>query len=104
MAYRKLRTFGNYISMIRIRDRWPTKDLDSCISRLAAPGIGASRESFSLTLVDVDLEEGGLVGPIPIVALVAEVCDLVGIVPPPIVLPREFPVATILEFPLSEVP
>jgi hypothetical protein len=104
MAYRKLRTFGNYISMIRIRDRWPTKDLDSCISRLAAPGIGASRESFSLTLVDVDLEEGGLVGPIPIVALVAEVCDLVGIVPPPIVLPREFPVATISVFPLSEVP
>ena len=104
MAYRRLRTFGNYISMIRIRDRWPTKDLDSCISRLAAPGIGASRESFSLTLVDVDLEEGGLVGPIPIVALVAEVCDLVGIVPPPIVLPREFPVATISVFPLSEVP
>jgi len=104
MAYRKLRTFGNYMSMIRIRDRWPTKDLDSCISRLAAPGIGASRESFSLTLVDVDLEEGGLVGPIPIVALVAEVCDLVGIVPPPIVLPREFPVATISVFPLSEVP
>jgi hypothetical protein len=104
MAYRKLRTFGNYISMIRIRDRWPTKDLDSCISRLAAPGIGASRESFSLTLVDVDLEEGGLVGPIPIVALVAEVCDLVGIVPPPIVLPREFPVATISVFPLSAVP
>jgi hypothetical protein len=104
MAYRKLRTFGNYISMIRIRDRWPTKDLDSCISRLAAPGIGASRESFSLTLVDVDLEEGGLVGPIPIVALVAEVCDLVGIVPPPIVLPREFPVATISVFPLSEGP
>jgi hypothetical protein len=104
MAYRKLRTFGNYISMIRIRDRWPTKDLDSCISRLAAPGIGASRESFSLTLVDVDLEEGGLVGPIPIVALVAEVCVLVGIVPPPIVLPREFPVATISVFPLSEVP
>ena len=104
MAYRKLRTFGNYISMIRIRDRWPTKDLDSCISCLAAPGIGASRESFSLTLVDVDLEEGGLVGPIPIVALVAEVCDLVGIVPPPIVLPREFPVATISVFPLSEVP
>ncbi len=104
MAYRKLRTFGNYISMIRIRDRWPTKDLDSCISRLAAPGIGASRESFSLTLVDVDLEEGGLVGPIPIVALVAEVYDLVGIVPPPKVLPREFPVATISVFPLSEVP
>jgi hypothetical protein len=104
MVYRKLLTFGNYISMIRIRDRWPTKDLDSCISRLAAPGIGASRESFSLTLVDVDLEEGGLVGPIPIVALVAEVCDLVGIVPPPIVLPREFPVATISVFPLSEVP
>ena len=104
MAYRKLRTFGNYISMIRIRDRWPTKDLDSCISRLAAPGIGASRESFSLTLVDVDLEEGGLVGPIPIVAQVAEVCDLVGIVPPPIVLPREFPVATISVFPLPEGP
>ena len=104
MAYRKLRTFGNYISMIRIRDRWPTKDLDSCISHFAAPGIGASLESFSLTLVDVDLEEGGLVGPIPIVALVAEVCDLVGIVPPPIVLPREFPVATISVFPLSEVP
>jgi hypothetical protein len=104
MAYRKLRTFGNYISMIRIRGRWPTKDLDSCISRLAAPGIGASRESFSLTLVDVDLEEGGLVGPIPIVAQVAEVCDHVGIVPPPIVLPREFPVATISVFPLSEVP
>jgi len=104
MTYRKLRTLGNYISMIRIRDRWPTKDLDSCISRLAAPGIGASRESFSLTLVDVDLEEGGLVGPIPIVAQVAEVCDLVGIVPPPIVLPREFPVATISVFPLSEVP
>jgi len=104
MAYRKLRTFGNYISMIRIRDRWPTKDLDSCISRLAAPGIGASRESFSLTLVDVDLEEGVLVGPIPIVALVAEVYDLAGIVPPPIVLPREFPVTTISVFLLSEVP
>ena len=104
MAYRKLRTFGNYISMIRIRDRWPTKDLDSCISRLAAPGIGASRESFSLTLVDVDLEEGGLVGPIPIVAQVEEVCDLVGIVPPPIVLPQEYPVATISVFPLSEGP
>ncbi len=69
--------------MIRIRDRWPTKDLDSCISRLAAPGIGTSLESFSLTLVDVDLEEGGLVGPIPIVALVTEVYDLAGIVPPP---------------------
>ena len=104
MAYRKLRTLGNYISMIRIRDRWPTKDLDSCTSCLAAPGIGASLESFSLTLVDVDLEEGGLVGPIPIVALVAEVYDLVGIVPPPIVLPREFPVATISVFPLSAVP
>jgi hypothetical protein len=101
MAYRKLRTLGSYISMIRIRDRWPTKDLDSWISRLAAPGIGASLESFPLTLVDVDLEEGGLVGPIPIVALVAEVYDLVGIVPPPIVLPREFPVATISVFPLS---
>ncbi len=62
MAYRKLRTvLGSYISMIRIRDRWPTKDLDSCISRFAAPGIGASLESFSLTLVDVGLEEGGLV-------------------------------------------
>ena len=104
MAYRRLRTLGSYISMIHIRDRWPTKDLDSCISRLAAPGIGASHESFSLTLVDVDLEEGGLVGPIPIVAQVAEVCDLVGIVPPPIVLVREFPVATISVFPLSEVP
>jgi len=104
MAYRKLRTFGNYISMIRIRDRWPTKDLDSCISRLAAPGIGASRESFSLTLVDVDLEEGGLVGPIPIVSLGSEVYVLVGIVPPPLVLPREFPVTMILEFPPREVP
>jgi hypothetical protein len=66
--------------------------------------MGASLESFSLTLVDVGLEEGGLVGPIPIVALVAEVYDLVGIVPPPKVLPREFPVATISVFPLSEVP
>ncbi len=77
---------------------------DGCISRLSAREIGASHESFSLTLVDVDLEEGGLVGPIPIVALGAEVYVLVGIVPPPIVLPREFPVDTILEFPLSEVP
>jgi hypothetical protein len=75
MVYRKLRTLGNYVSMIRNRDRWPTKDLDSCISHLAAPGIGVSLESFSLTLVDVDLEEGGLVGPIPIVALVSEVYD-----------------------------
>ncbi len=90
--------------MIRIRDRWPTKDPDSCISRFAAPGIGASLESFSLTLVDVDLEEGGLVGPIPVVAQVAEVCGLVGIFPPPIVLPREFPVATISVFPFSEAP
>ncbi len=104
MAYRKLRILGSYISMIRIRDRWPTKDLDSCISRFAAPGIGASLESFSLTLVDVGLQEGGLVCPIPIVAQVAEVCDLVGIFPPPIVLPREFPVATTSVFPLSEVP
>ena len=104
MAYKKLRTLGNYISMIRIRDRWPPKDLDSCISCLVAQGIGASLESFSLTLVDVGLEEGGLVGPIPIVALVAEVYDLVGIVPPPIALPREFPVATISVSPLSEVP
>ena len=104
MAYKKLRTLCSYISMIHIRDRWPTKDLDSCISRLAAPGIGASLESFSLTLVDVDLEEGGLVGPIPIVALVAEVYDLAGIVPPPIVLPRGFPVTTLSVFPLSEVP
>jgi hypothetical protein len=104
MAYRKLRTLGNCISMIRIRDRWPTKDLDSCISCFAAPGISASLESFSLTLVDVDLEEGGLVGPIPIVALVAEVYDLAGIVPPPIVLPRGFPVTTLSVFPLSEVP
>ena len=104
MAYKKLRTLGNYISMIRIRDRWPPKDLDRCISCLVAQGIGASLESFSLTLVDVGLEEGGLVGPIPIVALVAEVYDLVGIVPPPIVLPREFPVATISVFPLSAVP
>ena len=104
MAYRRLRTLGSYISMIHIRDRWPTKDLDSCISRFAAPGISASLESFSLTLVDVDLEEGGLVGPIPVEALGAEVYVPVGIVPPPIVLPREFPVATILEFPLSEVP
>ncbi len=90
--------------MIRIRDRWSSKGLDSCISLLAAQGIGASLESFPLTLVDVDLEEGGLVGPIPIVALVAEVYALGGIVPPPIVLPREFPVATISVFPLSEVP
>ena len=104
MAYRKLRTLGNYISMIRIRDRWPPKDLDSCISCLAARGIGASLESFSLTMVDVGLEEGGLVGPIPIVDQGAEVYVLVGIVPLPTVLPREFPVATILEFPLSEVP
>ena len=104
MAYKKLRTLGNHISMIRIRDRWPSKDLDSCISCLVSQGIGASLESFSLTLVDVGLEEGGLVGPIPIVALVAEVYDLVGIVPPPIVLPREFPVATISVFPLSAVP
>ena len=76
MAYRKLRTLGSYISMLRNRDRWPTKDPDSCISRLAASGIGASLESFSLTLVDVDLEEGGLFGPIHIVALVTEVYDL----------------------------
>jgi hypothetical protein len=54
---------------------------------------------FSLTLVSVDLEEGGLVGPIPVEDLGAEVYVPVGIVPPPIVLPREFPVATILEFP-----
>ena len=104
MVYRRLRTLGSYILMIRNRDRWPTKDLDNCISRLAAPGIGASLGSFSLTLVDVDLEGGGLVGPIPIVALVAAVYDLVGIVPPPIVLPREFPVATISVSPLSGVP
>ena len=104
MVYRRLRTLGSYILMILNRDRWPTKDLDSCISRLAAPGIGASLGSFSLTLVDVDLEGGGLVGPIPIVALGAEVYVLVGIVPPPIVLPREFPLATILDFPLSKVP
>ncbi len=90
--------------MIRIRDRWPSTGFDSCISSLAAQGIGASLESFPLTLVDVGLEEGGLVGPIPIVALVAEVYDLVGIVPPPIALPREFPVATISVFPLSAVP
>jgi len=82
MAYRKLHILGSYISMIRIRGRWPTKDPDSCISRFAAPGIGASLESFSLTLVDVGLEEGGLVGPITLVAQVAEVCDLVGIFPP----------------------
>ncbi len=104
MAYRKLRTLGNHILMIHIRDRWPTEDLDSCISCLAARGIDASLESFSLTLVDVVLEEGGLVGPIPIVSLVTEVYDLVGIVPPRKVLPREFPVATIPVFPLSEVP
>jgi hypothetical protein len=104
MAYKKLRTLGNHISMIRIRDRWPSTDLDRCISCLAAQGIGASLESFPLTLVDVGPEEGGLVGPRPIVALVAEVYDLVGIVPPPIVLPREFPVATITVFPLSAVP
>jgi hypothetical protein len=104
MAYKKLRTLGNYISMIRIRDRWPPEDLDSCISCLAAQGIGTSLESFSLTPVDGVLEEGGLVGPIPTVALVAEVYDLVGIVPPPTVLPREFPVATISVFPLSGVP
>ena len=104
MAYKKLRTLGNHISMIRIRDRWPPKDLDSCISCLVAQGIGASLESFSLTLVDVVLQERGLVGPIPIVALVAEVYDLVGIVPPSIALPREFPVATITVFPLSAVP
>jgi hypothetical protein len=55
MAYRKLRILGSYISMIRIRDRWPTRDLDSCISRFAAPGIGAILESFSLMLADVDL-------------------------------------------------
>ena len=90
--------------MILIRDRWPPKDLDSCISCLAARGIGASLESFSLTMVDVGLEEGGLVGPIPIVAQWAEVYVLVGIVPLPTVLPREFPVATISVFPLSEVP
>jgi hypothetical protein len=104
MAYKKLHTVGNHISMILIRDRWPSTDLDSCISCPAAQGIGASLESFSLTLVDVDLEEGDLVGPIPIVALVAEVYDLVEIVPPPIVLPREFPVPTISVFPLSAVP
>ena len=104
MAYKKLRTLGNRISVIRIRDRWPPKDLDSCISCLAARGIGASLESFSLTMVDVGLEEGGLVGPIPIVAQGAEVYVLVGIVPLPTVLPREFPVATISVFPLSEVP
>ena len=104
MAYRKLRTFGNYISMIRIRDRWPTKDLDSCIACLAAQGIGTSLESFSLTLIGVGPEEGGLVCPIPVGALVAEVYDLVGIVPPPRVLPREFPLATRSVIPLSEVP
>ena len=104
MAYKKHRTFACRISVPRIRDRWPSKGIDSCISRLSAREIGASRESFSLTLVDVGLEEGGLVGPIPIVALGAEVYVLVGIVPPPTVLPREFPVATISVFPLSEVP
>jgi hypothetical protein len=103
MAYKKLHTLVCHISMILIRDRWPPKDPDSFISCLATRGIGDSLESFSLTLVDVGLEEGGLVGPIPIVALVVEVYDL-GIVPPPIVLPQEFPVATILEFPPSEVP
>jgi hypothetical protein len=55
MAYRKIHTLGNHISMIRIRDRWPSRDPDSCISCLAAPGIGAILESFSLMLVDVDL-------------------------------------------------
>jgi hypothetical protein len=104
MVYRKLRTLGNHILMIRIRDRWPIEDLDSCSACLVSPGIGASLESFSLTLIDVGPEGGGLVCPIPVGALVAEVYDLVGIVPPPKVLPREFPVATISVFPLSEVP
>jgi hypothetical protein len=79
--------------MIRIRDRWPPKDIGRCISCFGR-GISASLESFSLTLVDVGLEEGDLVGPIPIVAQGTEVYTLVGIVPPPTVLPREFPVAT----------
>jgi hypothetical protein len=55
MVHRKLRTLGNHISMIRIQDKWPSGDLDSCISCLAAPGIGAILESFSLMLADVDL-------------------------------------------------
>jgi hypothetical protein len=55
MAHRKLRTVGNHISKIRIQDKWPSRDLDSCISCLAAPGIGAILESFSLMLADVDL-------------------------------------------------
>ena len=104
MAYKKHRTFACRISVIRIQDRWPSEGIDICICRLAAREIGASYESFSLTLVDVGLEEGGLIGPIPIVALGAEVYVLVGIVPLPTVFPREFPVATISVFPLSEVP
>jgi hypothetical protein len=104
MVCRKLRIVGNHILMIRIRDRWPIEDLDRCIAGLAAQGIGASLESFSLTLIDVGPEEGGLVCPIPVGALVAEVYGLVGIVPLPRVLPREFPVATILVFLLPEVP
>ncbi len=69
-----------------------------------AGGICVSLESFSLTLVSVDPEEGGLIGPIPVEVLGVEVYVPVGIVPPPIVLPREFAVTTILVFPLSEVP
>jgi hypothetical protein len=34
--------------------RTPSRDLDSCISCLAVPGIGAILESFSL-MADVDL-------------------------------------------------
>jgi hypothetical protein len=55
MAHRKLRILGNHISMIRIQDKWPSGDPDSYISCLAAPGIGAILESFSLMLTDVDL-------------------------------------------------
>ena len=104
MVYRKLRIVGNHILRIRIRDRWPTEDLGSCIAGLAAQGIGASLESFSLMLIDVGPEEGGLVCPTLVGALVAEVYGLVGIVPLPRVLPREFPVATILGSLLPEVP
>jgi hypothetical protein len=41
--------------MIHIQDKWPSRDLDSCTACLAAPGIGAILESFSLMLADVDL-------------------------------------------------
>ena len=47
----------------------------------------------------MDLEGEGLGGPIAFGAPGAEAYVLVGTVPPPIVLPLEFPVVTTLQFP-----